>query len=52
VLSAVLATILAMNVGFTCVMLIAITLYLVAAATLRRPLAGEGPWPAVLEPTA
>jgi hypothetical protein len=41
VLSAILATLLAMNVGFTWVMLIAITLYLVAAATFRRPLAGE-----------
>jgi hypothetical protein len=30
-----------MNVGFTYVMLIAITLYLVAAAAFRRPLAGE-----------
>jgi hypothetical protein len=41
VLSAVLATLLAMNVGFTQVTLIAIALYLVAAATLRAPLAGE-----------
>jgi hypothetical protein len=41
VLSAILATLLAMNVGFTCVMLIAITLYLVAAATFQEPLAGE-----------
>jgi hypothetical protein len=41
VLSAILATLLAMNVGFTCVMLIAITLYLVAAATFQKPLAGE-----------
>ena len=41
VLSAILATLLAMNVGFTCVVLIAITLYLVAAASFRRPLAGE-----------
>jgi spermidine synthase len=41
VLSAILATLLAMNVGFTYVMLIAITLYLVAAAAFRRPLAGE-----------
>jgi hypothetical protein len=43
VLSAILATILAMNVGFTYVMLIAIMLYLVAAATLRRPLWGRIP---------
>lgn len=41
VLSAILATLLAMNVGFTCVMLIAIALYLVAAVTFRAPLAGE-----------
>ena len=41
VLSAVLATLLAMSVGFTGVVLIAITLYLAAAATLRAPLAGE-----------
>jgi hypothetical protein len=52
VLSAILATILAMNVGFTHVMLIAITLYLVAAASLRGPLAGEGSWPAALESKA
>jgi hypothetical protein len=41
VLSAILAALLAMNVGFTYVILIAITLYLVAAAAFRRPLAGE-----------
>jgi hypothetical protein len=41
VLSAILATLLAVNVGFTCVVLIAITLYLVAAASFRRPLAGD-----------
>jgi spermidine synthase len=41
VLSAILATLLAMNVGFTRVTLIAIALYLLAAATLRAPLAGE-----------
>jgi hypothetical protein len=41
VLSAILATLLAMNIGFTCVMLIAIALYLVAAAVFRRPLTGE-----------
>ena len=43
VLSAILATLLAMNIGFTCVMLLAIALYLVAAASLRAPLAGERP---------
>ncbi len=43
VLSAILATLLAMDVGFTCVMLIAIALYLVAAAAFRRPLTGERP---------
>jgi spermidine synthase len=41
VLSAILATLLAMDVGFTCVMLIAIALYLVAAAAFRRTLTGE-----------
>jgi len=41
VLSAILATLLAMNVGFTFVTLIAITLYLLAAAIFRGPLAGE-----------
>ena len=41
VLSAILATLLAMNIGFTWVMLIAIALYLVAAVTFRAPLAGE-----------
>ena len=41
VLSAVLAALLAMNVGFTWVMLIAIALYGVAGATFRSPLAGE-----------
>ncbi len=41
VLSAILAMLLAMNIGFTWVMLIAMGLYLVAAATLRAPLAGE-----------
>jgi spermidine synthase len=41
VLSAVLATLLAMNIGLTIVMLIAIALYLVAAMTFRAPLAGE-----------
>jgi hypothetical protein len=41
VLSAILATLLAMNVGFTWVMLIAIALYLVAAAVFRRPLTEE-----------
>ncbi len=43
VLSAILATLLAMNIGFTCVMLLAIALYLVAAASLRAPLARERP---------
>jgi hypothetical protein len=43
VLSAILAALLAMNIGFTCVMLIAIALYLVAAASLRAPLARERP---------
>jgi spermidine synthase len=38
VLSAVLATLLAMNIGLTTVMLIAIALYLVAAVTFRAPL--------------
>ncbi len=36
-------TLLAMNIGFTCVMLLAIALYLVAAASLRAPLARERP---------
>jgi len=43
VLSAILAALLAMNIGFTCVMLIAIALYLLAAASLRAPLARERP---------
>src|SRR5262245_9386611 len=43
VLSAILATLLAMNLGFTCVMLIAIALYFVAAAIFRAPLTGERP---------
>lgn len=41
VLSAILATLLAMNIGFTWVVLIAIALYLVAAMTLRAPLVCE-----------
>jgi len=41
VLSAIVATLLAMNVGFTYVMLIAITLYVVAATSFRRALAEE-----------
>ncbi len=41
VLSAILATLLAMNIGFTWVVLIAIMLYLVAATTFRAPLAHE-----------
>ena len=41
VLSAVLATLLAMHLGFAWVTLIAIALYLVAAAILRAPLAEE-----------
>jgi hypothetical protein len=42
VLSAVLATLLAMNVGFTIVVLVAITLYMSAAAILRAPFKGTG----------
>jgi hypothetical protein len=42
VLSAVLATLLAMNVGFTIVVLVAIALYMSAAATLRAPFKGAG----------
>ncbi len=49
VLSAILATLLAMNAGFTCVMVIAIALYLVAAASFRRPLVGERPSPTKLD---
>jgi spermidine synthase len=41
VLSAILATLLAMNIGFGCVMFIAIALYLAAAAMLRGPLVSE-----------
>jgi hypothetical protein len=41
VLSAILATLLAMNVGFGCVMFMAIALYLAAAAMFRGPLVSE-----------
>jgi len=40
VLSAVLATLLAMNVGFTVVVLLAVMLYVLAAALLHAPFAG------------
>ena len=40
VLSAVLATLLAMNVGFTVVVILAVALYALAAATLHRPFKG------------
>ena len=43
VLSAVLATLLAMTIGFTWVVLIATTLYIIAAVTFRAPLAAERP---------
>jgi hypothetical protein len=36
----VLATLLAMNVGFTAVVLIAIAVYAIAAFVLRKPLLG------------
>jgi spermidine synthase len=41
VLSAILAALLAMNIGFTRVMLTAVVLYLVAAQIVRAPLTGE-----------
>jgi spermidine synthase len=41
VLSAILATLLAMSIGFTWVVLIATALYIVAAMTFRAPLAAE-----------
>jgi spermidine synthase len=41
VLSAILATLLAMTIGFTWVMLVATTLYIIAAMTFRAPLAAE-----------
>jgi spermidine synthase len=43
VLSAILATLLAMTIGFTWVVLIATALYIVAAMTFRAPLAAERP---------
>ena len=43
VLSAVLATLLAMTIGFTWVVLIATTLYIIAAVIFRAPLAAERP---------
>ena len=43
VLSAILATLLAMSIGFTWVVLIAMALYIVAAVTFRPPLAGSVP---------
>jgi spermidine synthase len=50
VLSAILSTLLAMNVGFTWVMLIANAFYLLAAAIFRAPLAREQSNPFIPSP--
>jgi len=44
VLSAVLATLLAMNVGFTVVVLLAVALYILAAVMLHAPFKGADAW--------